>query len=235
MAKAAELAYVTVRDRIIKGAYAGGSRITEQEIADSTGVSRTPVREALRRLQAEGFVKVTANHGAIVTEWSAQDTNYVFELRALLEPYGAARAAKHITPEGIEELRALAEAQHRESQSRSAGYVPRIRELNSAFHRVLQGYSGNTRLAAMLPALMEAPLVLKTLANYRPQDLMRSASHHLEIVSALEARDPEWAAAIMRCHIQAAHSTSRAFAESRGAPEIAASRSARKGRAVIAK
>ncbi len=213
MARAAELAYVTVRDRIIKGAYAGGSRITEQEIANSTGVSRTPVREALRRLQAEGFVKVTANHGAIVTEWSAQDTHNVFELRALLEPYGAARAAEHITPEGVEELRQLAEAQYRESQARAPGYVARIRELNSAFHRVLQSHSGNARLGAMLPALMEAPLVLKTLSNYRPQDLLRSASHHLEIVSALEARDPEWAAAIMRCHIQAAHSTSRSFAE----------------------
>src|SRR5690606_18620835 len=113
----------------------------------------------------------TANHGAIVTEWNAQDTNYVFELRALLEPYGAARATNHITPEGIEELRRLAEAQYRESEARAPGYVPRIRGLNSTFHRVLQGYSGNTRLAAMLPALMEAPLVLKTLANYCPQDL----------------------------------------------------------------
>ncbi|HEY6645028.1 GntR family transcriptional regulator [Povalibacter sp.] len=215
MARAAELAYVTVRDRIIKGVYPGASRVTEQEIADSTGVSRTPVREALRRLQAEGFVKVTANHGAIVTEWNEQDTHNVFDLRALLEPYGAARAALLITPEGIEELRRLAEAQYRESELRAPGYVNRIRELNYSFHRGVQGFSGNSRLEAMLPVLMEAPLVLKTLANYDTSDLLRSASHHREIVNALEARDPEWAAAIMRCHIQAAHSTARHFAASR--------------------
>ena len=101
MARAAEKAYRTVRERILRGEYPSALRITEQEIADATGVSRTPVREALRRLQAEGFVTVIANQGAIVTEWSANDTDDVFELRALLEPYGAARAAHRITAEGI--------------------------------------------------------------------------------------------------------------------------------------
>ena len=208
MARAAELAYVTVRDRIVRGIYPGALRITEQEIADSTGVSRTPVREALRRLQAEGFVKVIANHGAVVTEWSEQDTNNVFDLRALLEPYGAARAAELITPEGIRELRSLANEQYRESEARADGFIMRVRELNNSFHQVLQGYSGNPRLTALLPVLMEAPLVLKTFATYEPHELLRSASHHLEIVSALEARDPEWAAAIMRSHIQSARSSS---------------------------
>lgn len=208
MAQASELAYATVRDRIVRGIYPGASRITEQEIADSTGVSRTPVREALRRLQAEGFVKVVANHGAIVTEWTEQDTNNVFDLRALLEPYGVARAAQTITPEGIEELRKLAEEQFRESEVRASGFVVRVRELNNRFHQVLQSFSGNPRLNALLPALMEAPLVLKTFATYEPRELLRSAFHHLEIVSALEARDPEWAASIMRSHIQAARNIS---------------------------
>ncbi|MFM9578091.1 FCD domain-containing protein, partial [Streptomyces turgidiscabies] len=77
------------------------------------------VREALRRLQAEGFVTVIANQGAIVTEWSANDTDDVFELRALLEPYGAARAAQRITAEGLVELRRLAQAQYDESDRRA--------------------------------------------------------------------------------------------------------------------
>ena len=65
MARAAEKAYRTVRERILRGEYPSALRITEQEIADATGVSRTPVREALRRLQAEGFVTVIANQGAL--------------------------------------------------------------------------------------------------------------------------------------------------------------------------
>jgi DNA-binding GntR family transcriptional regulator len=193
-----------VRDRIIRGVYAPGLRVTEQEIANATGVSRTPVREALRRLQADGFVNVVPNAGAVVTQWTENSMRDVFELRALLESYGAQRAAERITPAGILELRKLAERQYEESVRQASGFIERIGEVNSRFHRMLQEFSGNTRLVAMLPALIEAPLVLKTFSRYEHADLVRSASHHLEIVSALEARDGEWAASVMRSHILAA-------------------------------
>jgi DNA-binding GntR family transcriptional regulator len=202
--KAVEKAYLMVRDRIVRGVYAPGLRVTEQEIADATGVSRTPVREALRRLQADGFVSVTPNAGAVVTQWTENNMRDVFELRALLESYGAQRAAERITPAGINELKKLAERQYEESVRQAPGYIERIGEVNSRFHRSLQEFSGNARLVAMLPALIEAPLVLKTFSRYEHSDLVRSASHHLEIVSALEARNGEWAASVMRSHILAA-------------------------------
>jgi len=209
LARAAEKAYLTVRERILSGIYPAASRLTEQEIATASGVSRTPVREALRRLQAEGYVTASANQGAVVAEWTADDVNDVFELRALLEPYGAARAARYITPEGIAQLRELAERQYRESEVRGPGFIERIGELNSRFHRQLQAFSRNTRLSKLMPVLVEAPLVLKTFTRYTPAELLRSAHHHLEIVSALEAHDPEWAAAVMRTHILAAQSGDR--------------------------
>jgi DNA-binding GntR family transcriptional regulator len=209
MARAAEKAYITVRERILRGIYPAALRITEQEVADASGVSRTPVREALRRLQAEGFVTVIANQGAVVTDWSAGDTDDVFELRALLEPYGAARAARRVTSEGIAELRKLARAQYEECERRTDGFIERVGTLNSEFHRLIQGFSGNTRLAALMPVLIEAPQILRTFATYTFPELLRSASHHIEIVSALEAHDPEWAAAIMRSHIYAAQNSSR--------------------------
>jgi len=219
VARAAEKAYSAVRERILRGIYPPALRITEQEIADSTGVSRTPVREALRRLQAEGFVTVIANQGALVTEWSPHDTDDVFELRALLEPYGAARAAQRITDAGIAELRALATAQYHESERREEGFIERIGDLNSRFHRQLQAFSGNARLTTLLPVLIEAPLVFRTFATYRPDEMLRSAAHHLEIISALEARDPEWAAAVMRSHILAAQNSSRHAQHRTAAPE----------------
>jgi DNA-binding GntR family transcriptional regulator len=223
VARAADKAYSVVRERILRGIYPPAVRITEQEIANSTGVSRTPVREALRRLQAEGLVTVIANQGALVTEWSPHDTDDVFELRALLEPYGAARAAARITGEGIIELRALAVAQYQESERREAGFIERIGELNSRFHRQLQAFSGNTRLTTLLPILIEAPLVFRTFATYEPAELLRSAAHHLEIISALEARDPEWAAAVMRSHILAAqHSARRSQRRADAVPETSA-------------
>lgn len=216
MAQAVDRAYAMVRDGIIRGTYGASLRITEQEIADALGVSRTPVREALRRLQAEGFLKVLPNVGAVVTPWTDMDTRNVFELRALLEPYGVANACEHITPEGITQLRRLAEEQYHESATRAEGHIERIGKLNSAFHQALQDFSGNSRLSALLPALLEVPMMLKTFNRYEPQHLLRSASHHLEIVSALEARDPEWAASVMRSHILAAQAALRGSQESRG-------------------
>jgi DNA-binding GntR family transcriptional regulator len=213
MAQAVDRAYAMVREGIVRGTYAAAVRITEQEIADALSVSRTPVREALRRLQAEGFLKVLPNVGAVVTPWTDTDTHNVFELRALLEPYGAARACEQITPEGIATLRRLAEEQYHESATRGEGHIERIGKLNSAFHRALQDFSGNARLVTLLPALLEAPMMLKTFAKYQPQHLLRSASHHLEIVNALESRDPEWAASVMRSHILAAHAALRQDAE----------------------
>ncbi|HEY6641839.1 GntR family transcriptional regulator [Povalibacter sp.] len=208
MAGASERVYVAVRDRIVRGIYPSASRITEKALTDLTGVSRTPVREALRRLQAEGFVKVVANHSAIVTEWTEEDTNNVFDLRALLEPYGAAQAALSIPPAGIDKLRTLAEDQYMESEVRADGFIARIWEINSVFHQLLHGFSGNPRLNAMLSVLLEAPMVLRALPAYEPTELLRAASHHFEIVCALQARDSEWAAAIMRSHIHAARSGS---------------------------
>lgn len=207
MAKAAQKAYSLVRKRILSGEYPPSLRITEQEIADASGVSRTPVREALQRLQNEGFVRVAANQGAVVVDWNDDDANDVFELRALLEPWGAARAASRISREGIDRLRTLAQAQYHEAERRKRGYTKRIGTLNSQFHRTLHEYAASTRLSMLMPILIEAPLVMRTFTKYDKVELLRSASHHLEIVDALEARNGEWAAAIMRSHIHAARYT----------------------------
>lgn len=209
MAKAAQKAYSLVRKRILSGEYTPSLRITEQEIADASGVSRTPVREALQRLQSEGFVRVATNQGAVVVDWNDEHTNDVFELRALLEPYGAARAATRSSPEGIEQLRSLAISQYEESHRRRPGYRERIGDLNSRFHRLLHEFADSPRLSMLMPMLIEAPLVMRTFTKYDEAELLRSASHHLEIVCALEARDADWAAAIMRSHIHAARYSTR--------------------------
>lgn len=207
--RAVDQAYQTVRDGIIAGRYPPSTRITEQDIAAAAGVSRTPVREALRRLHSEGLVEFQANHGAVVTEWSAEDADEVFELRAMLEAFGAARAATRASEAQVEELRALAEEQYACSVAREGEYLERIGELNSRFHRRLQDAAGSPRLSRALSALLEAPMIMKTFLKYRPEDLERSAVHHLELVKAIEARDADWAASVMRSHILAARGALR--------------------------
>lgn len=209
MARAVDKAYQTVRERIIRGVYPAASRITEQEVAAAAGVSRTPVREALRRLHAEGLLEFIPHQGAIVTEWTSEDREDVFELRALLESYGVARAARRISADGISELRQLAEDQYHETLARREGYLERIGDLNSHFHLRIQQIAGSARLVNALSALIEAPTMMKTFATYQDEDLIRSASHHLEIVRALEAHDADWSASLMRSHILGARGALR--------------------------
>lgn len=209
MAKAVDKAYHTVRERIVRGVYPASSRITEQEVAAAAGVSRTPVREALRKLHAEGLLEFIPHQGAIVTEWSSEDRDDVFELRAMLEAYGAARAARRMTAEGIAELRDLAEEQYRQTLTKAEGYLERIGDLNSQFHRRIHEFAGSSRLGGALASLIEAQLMMKTFATYQDEDLLRSSAHHLEIVRALEARDAEWSASLMRSHILGARGALR--------------------------
>lgn len=222
--RAVDKAYEAVRGGIIAGRFAPASRITEQEVAAAAGVSRTPAREALRRLHSEGLVNFTPNQGAVVTVWSTGDLDEIFDLRALLESHGVARAAARATDVELAALKALAAEQLEEARDRRDGYLDRIAELNSRFHRRLQEAAGSPRLMRALAALLEAPLVMKTFLNYSADDLQRSAAHHLELVQALEARDGEWAASVMRSHILAAKRTLRTEA---GRRHPAAARPAR--------
>ena len=205
--RAAERAYSTVRDGILQGTYAAGTRLTELDLAQAAGVSRTPIREALRRLHSEGLVEFAPNHGAVVAVFEPEDAEEIFELRSLLEPICARRAAERATPAAIAELRDLSEQQILESRRRRPGFLVRIGDLNDRFHRLLQEAAASSRLAKTLAGLIEAPLILRTFGRYSPAELQRSADQHLELVQALEARDSLWAHSIMRAHILAGRAT----------------------------
>ena len=222
--KAVEKAYATIRKGILQGRYPAASRITEQEIAAQSGVSRTPVREALRRLQAEGLLHFVPNQGAVVASWSDRDVEEIFELRAMLESYTAERAAERATPEQIDQLRGLAQQQYALSEQRGPEALEQVAELNSRFHQTLQDAAGSKRLQAIVAQLVEVPLVSQTFRQYTPEQLLRSARHHIEIVQALENRDAGSAGAIMRAHVLAARQVFKTIIENgEQPPETAAS------------
>ena len=226
MARSADLAYRLVRERIVQGALAPGDALGEAELAASIGVSRTPVRDALRRLQAEGLVSREPNHGARVSDWS-DDVADVYELRMLLEGHAARRAASRLVPGDLDRLERLCAEMEAEWAAAGDGHVDRITELNSTFHRVILNAASSSRLSALTATVVELPLVLRTFSQYGRRDLERSLGHHRELVDSFRARDPAWAESVMRSHIAAARAVLLAEApDEAGAPAGAPRRSA---------
>jgi DNA-binding GntR family transcriptional regulator len=206
VARAAEEAQATLRAAILGGDLEPGSRLGEVELADQLGVSRTPVREALRRLAADGLVEVLPNRGARVAQWSAADLEEIYELRALLESHGAARAAERIASADINALGKLCDHMDACVQRGRKRDLDRITALNSQFHqRILDG-ADSPRLVTLMAAVVQVPLVMRTFHRYSPEALARSLGHHRELVAALRAGDPAWAGSVMRSHVLAARS-----------------------------
>lgn len=204
MSNAVEKAYVEIRDAIHAGRFPPGTHLKEGELADLIGVSRTPIREALRRLNAEGSVRFMRNHGAFVADWSSAEVREIFELRAILEGYAAEKAAERASPEQLSHLRNLAEEMISLEATGTPDALARIAEANGEFHRLITQAAGTQRLSNMMAQVVEVPLVLRTFHRYNPEALRRSLRHHLEIVSAFEVRDGAWAGSVMRSHIAAA-------------------------------
>jgi DNA-binding GntR family transcriptional regulator len=203
MAEAVDRAYRAIRDGIVSGTFAQGAHITAQELAAATGLSRTPVREAMRRLHAEGLIHIIPNRGAFVASWSEQDVEQYYELVVLLESFAAELAARRIADEDLAELKAL-NAELDRLCCESPASIPRIKEVNDRFHEIVRRASGNTRVESYLGSMIEAELVVGTLAEYNPEELRRSAMQHAELVAAFEAGDPMWAKSVMATHILSA-------------------------------
>jgi DNA-binding GntR family transcriptional regulator len=200
--RSAEDAYRAIRDQILRGERAGGEWLREGDLAASLGVSRTPVREALRRLDAEGLVRHERNRGVQVASWSIHDLDEIFGLRSVLEPWGSALAATSGLAD-LDQLRELADAMDAAARGRRPD-LDEITRLNNQFHRAILTASGHGRLTQLVSSVVEVPLVWRTFSHYSPEAMRRSLAHHHEIVDALAAQDAAWAESVMRSHVRAA-------------------------------
>ncbi|MGP1395477.1 MAG: GntR family transcriptional regulator [Inquilinaceae bacterium] len=207
-----EQAYDFIRRRILEGTFSPGERLTETMLARRIGVSRTPVRDALRRLNAEGMVEATANHGARVFAWSGDEMNEVTALRAVLESFGAGLAARKIDAGGLADLRRIQDRIERGADRAAGPDYAVLTEQNRLLHLRIAEISGNSRLTSVLQQLMSLPHIMRKYASFNEEQLQRSLSHHRELIAALADGDAEWASSIMRAHIYAARSLDQALA-----------------------
>ena len=213
MSQSAGRVHEELRGDILGGRCAPGARLREEEIAERFGMSRTPVREALRRLEADGLVVVTPRRGAEVVRWRDDDIAELVELRALLEGHAARRAATGggVDLVALDELCARMEEYAGDGgdggDGRSADEITR---LNMELHRAVHRAAGRL-LPDLLVRLIDVPVVRRTFHTYSDAELRRSFAQHRELLEALAAGDGDWAAAVMQAHIRAAGATLRSL------------------------
>ena len=204
MVRAVDRVYTRLRADILGGVHPSGARIGEAELAEATGSSRTPVREALRRLEVEGLVEILPHRGARVPGWTSDDLEEIYDLRMLLEGAAARRAADRIESKDTDRLAELCDLIEEAAEPGDRQDLDRVAELNAEFHGIVRAAAASARLVAMLNTVTQLPLVMRTFHRYSPDDLGRSFAHHRELVAALGAGDGTWAESVTRAHVLAA-------------------------------
>ncbi|MFD9215450.1 GntR family transcriptional regulator [Streptomyces sp. NPDC087659] len=186
-----------IRDDIVSGVFERGSRLTEEQLARRYGVSRVPVREALRTLESEGFVVTRRHAGACVAEPTEQEAADLLEIRLLLEPLGAARAAQRRTEAHLKVLRGLV----RLGQDRARrGQGEDLRSLGAWFHETLAQACGSPGLTSLLTQLRHK--IAWMYAVEQPARPVEAWAEHGAIVDAVARGDAERARALTALHAE---------------------------------
>jgi DNA-binding GntR family transcriptional regulator len=200
--------YDAIREGILTGRYAPGERLVETRLAAELGVSRTGIRDALARLEANYLLSPAPNRGMVVRHLTPRDIEEIYALRLLLEGHAANAAATNITTGEIEQLRAL-NARMGELEAAGAGSIEQERltmicavaNVNNEFHRLIQRAARNGRLERMLQTVVDRPLVFQSFYWYSDNELSEACAEHVAILKALELGDNQGADSLMRRHI----------------------------------
>ncbi|WP_205042026.1 GntR family transcriptional regulator [Rhodoligotrophos defluvii] len=196
-----EIAYDRIKEKIIRCEFEPGAAITEAQLALQIGLGKAPIRRALSRLVQDGFVKSLPRKGYVVAPITLRDVHQLFEIRLLLEPAAARKAAGKIDPKRIQELERICQA----------GYVPGDRasesaflEANKDFHIAVVDGAGNQKLTRILSHILEemSRLFHLGLALRNRTDEMKH--EHRELIDALVAGDGETAEKVTIAQIEAA-------------------------------
>jgi DNA-binding GntR family transcriptional regulator len=193
----ADFVYESLRDAISDGRIAGGERVREEEVARNLGVSRTPVREALQRLQQRGILVLGAGRGLVVAQLSQQQVIELYAMREILEGSAARFAATHATAAEIDILYQLQE------ELRTAEGAAHV-SLNRRFHQAIYEAAHNRYLMQTLDSLLDSFALLRSSTLRVPHRQRDSDEERRRIIAAIEKHDPDLAEREAREHIMQA-------------------------------
>jgi DNA-binding GntR family transcriptional regulator len=195
---AAERVYTHVKQAVLDRSYEGGTLLTEGDLAVAVGVSRTPVREGLLRLEAEGLIKLYPKKGALVLPVSAQEIADVVETRLLVEEH----AVRKVLPASERLLRRLEELLDEHEEYQATGDLAKAADADRSFHAEIVRGAGNAILAQLYDQLRDRQLRMGVqVMRAEPHRVARNVADHAEILAALRAGDGDLAAAVVRRHV----------------------------------
>lgn len=195
-----ERAHRAIRDAILRRDLSPGDMLAEQRIADQLGISRTPVREAIKALEKEGLLRSIPGKGVFVAETSAQDIVEIYQAREALECMAVRIAARTADPRVLEDLERTLPTPE---QSRNADGDPaKVFQADMRIHQYIMSCTNNTRLIQMLSTLEGQVHQTRILAPRDPRRFGSGTEEHRAIIRALLARDPDAAEEAMRQHLR---------------------------------
>lgn len=199
-----EIVFETIREAIISGDLRPGERLMEVQLAEEMGVSRTPVREAIRKLELEGFVVMIPRKGAYVAGISMKDIADVFEIRTALESLAAGLAAERITEDEMEELERLLVSV---AESTESNNLQALVDTDTDFHDIIYKASRNERLVQIINNLREQIQRFRTTSLAHPGRMRKALEEHKQIVEALSERNIALAQTLAQEHIENAENS----------------------------
>lgn len=199
-----ELVFESLREAIIMGTLRPGERLMEIQLAEQMGVSRTPVREAIRKLELEGLVVMVPRKGAYVAGLSIKDIADVFEIRKALEGLAAELAADRISDEEIENLERTL---HRLADASDGKRFEEFIEIDTEFHAVLFQAGRNDRLTQIISNLREQIHRFRNTSLSMPGRMSAAVDEHRKIVEAITQHDVDEAKRLAQEHIDNAENT----------------------------
>jgi DNA-binding GntR family transcriptional regulator len=201
-----------LRERIFAGELTPGTFLDEVKLAEQMAISRTPLREALKVLTAEGLVRHELRRGCFVNEVTERDLDEIFPVIALLEGRCAHEAAQHATDADLAALEDLHEKLARHARAKR---INEYYETNYAIHEAIITLAGNRWLAGVIGDLRKIVKLARLQQLHAPGRLEQSLSEHLAVFAALKARDAEGAEAAMRTHLTRQRVALRELAQQR--------------------
>ncbi len=201
---AADKVYEVLKQRVVGGAYAPAAQLKEEHLARELGISRTPVRAALKRLVDDGLATADPGRGVRVAQWTESDIEETYELRGLLEGHAAALAARRGGEALADRLDTLNDEMDRAIAAGGSLLAERLQDINARFHRAVLEAAGSPRLRGMLAGVIDMPVVIRSHFISTLQDKVQSLQHHRDLAAAVRAGDADLARQVMQLHLRVA-------------------------------